>query len=353
MIVLLIIWWTHMVRGQSPSRCQPRLNYSRSTLYAAEGGVLSFQCNATYCGKNSSKPRLYWCKQKLNSCTALLHLDEFANRTKMSSYFGSGTLTSLLQISPVLIKHSGKYQCRAQFPNFDQITAMGHLITALVISKYKNTECMKLLSSLISQSPTARTYSSITVHLLVMLRMAQPVTQLFRSNSSGGVSGEIKVFTPVNKVSGHRGGSLKLQCIAQSDTHLNTTLGVHWTKDNEKCNEPLSRNKSNDETIASGRQRFTLTLSNLQPDDAGLYYCCITSHLSSQIFGMDSIRVHVTAFNPDVINFASLIICKGILLVIVITFGLTWVYHLEKRQQKSEDAAGMSQRKEMRKSSIT
>ncbi|XP_072924310.1 uncharacterized protein [Hemitrygon akajei] len=215
----------------------------------------------------------------------------------MSSYFGSGTLTSLLQISPVLIEHSGKYQCRAQFPNFGQITAMGHLITALVI--------------------------------------------------------QIKVFTPVTKVSGHRGGSLKLQCIAQSDAHLNTTLGVHWTKDNEKCNEPLSRNKSNDETIASGRQRFTLTLSNLQPDDAGLYYCCITSHLSSQIFGVGAIRVHVNAFNPDVINFASLIICKGILLVIVITFGLTWVYLLERRQQKSEDATGMSQRKEMRKSSIT
>ncbi|XP_062888436.1 uncharacterized protein LOC134337398 [Mobula hypostoma] len=296
MIVLLIIWWMHLVRGQSPSRCQLRLNYSRSTVYAVEGGVLSFQCNAIYCEKNSSKPRLYWCKQTSNGCTTLFHLDEFANRTKTILYFGSGTLTSLLRISPVHIKHSGKYQCRAQFPTFSQITAMGHLITALVI--------------------------------------------------------KIEVFTPVTKVSGHRGGSLKLQCIVQFDAHLNTTLGVRWTKDNEKCNEPLSRNKSNDQTIASGRRRFILTLSNLQRDDAGLYYCCITSRFSSQIFGVGSIRVHVNAFNLDVIKFASLIICKGIVLVIMFTFGLTWVCHLERRQQKSKDATVMSERKEVRKSSI-
>ncbi|XP_067824814.1 uncharacterized protein [Heptranchias perlo] len=282
---LLIVWWMSTVQGYNQIRCQLKLSYSKSTIYAVEGSVFSLLCNANYCEKSSSKPELNWCKQTSKGCTLLPQLIEFVNRTTHISRFGSGTMTSSLRISPVHINHGGVYQCQGQLPSYSPATVMGHMITVLVI--------------------------------------------------------EFKMIVPNSKMEGLRGGSLKLQCIVKFDEHLNNTLTVFWTKDNENCSQSLAINGDNfrNQTVAADKRDFRLTLSNLQNEDAGVYYCCAITYLSSQIIATGSINVQVHALTYDLLNFFPLIICKAIALVVIMAVGQTWVYKRKRQWQKSEDAS--------------
>ncbi|XP_078412468.1 uncharacterized protein LOC144689242 [Cetorhinus maximus] len=267
---LLIAWWLSTVQGHNQNQCQLKLSYSKATVYVVEGSVFSLSCTANYCENNSSVPELNWCKQTSKGCTLLSQLDEFVNGATYNSHFGPGTMTSILWISPAHINHCGVYQCQGHLPSLSSTTVMGHMITVLVV--------------------------------------------------------EFKMIIPNSKMRGQRGGFLRLQCIVKFDENLNNTLTVFWTKDNENCSQPMPINRGgiSNQTTATDRRAFTLTLSNLQNEDAGVYYCCAAPYLSSQIIAMRSINVQVDAFNSALLSFILLIICKAVTLVILMAVGQTW-----------------------------
>ncbi|GCB65172.1 hypothetical protein scyTo_0009931 [Scyliorhinus torazame] len=138
---------------------------------------------------------------------------------------------------------------------------------------------------------------------------------------------EFKMVIPNSQMRGQRGGFLKLQCIVKLNENLTNTLTVFWTKDNENCSQsmPINRHSIDNQTTATDTRDFTLTLVNLQIEDAGVYYCCAAAYSSSQIITIGSINVQVQAFNTTLLNLFALIICKVIILVIVLAVGQIWV----------------------------
>ncbi|XP_043577132.1 uncharacterized protein LOC122565332 isoform X2 [Chiloscyllium plagiosum] len=268
-VFLLITWWmsTVQVSGYNQTKCQLKLAYSKSTIYAVEGGEFSLSCTMNYCRNSSSVPELNWCKQTSTGCTLLSQLEEFVNRTTSYSHFGPGTMTSVLHISPAHMNHRGVYQCQGQLPSYSPATVMGHMITVLVK--------------------------------------------------------KFKMIIPNSKMRGQKGGFLKLHCTVKFDENLNNILKVFWTKDNENCSQsmPMNSNSIHNESMERDRHNLTLILSKLQNEDAGNYYCCAATYLSSQIIARGSINVQIYAFNHTLLNTSLLIACKAVVLVIVVAVG--------------------------------
>ncbi|XP_048416073.1 uncharacterized protein LOC125466021 [Stegostoma tigrinum] len=266
-LFLIITWWMSAVQGYNQKKCQLELTYSKSTIYAVEGTEISLSCTTNYCRNSSSLPEVNWCKQTSTGCTLLPQLKDFVNRTTSCTHFGPGTMTSVLRVSPVHMNHRGVYQCQGRLPTYSPATVMGHMVTILVK--------------------------------------------------------KLKMIVPNSKMRGHKGAFLKLQCTMKFGENLRKTLKVFWTKDNENCSQPIPINSGRfyNESMATNRYDFTLILSNLQHGDAGDYYCCAATYLSSQIIASGSINVQIYAINPTLLNISLLIACKAVVLVIVMVVG--------------------------------